>query len=313
MTIIRKMMGAYKHWGEDENIGMFMTLFNHESSFPPFLPVICRIADYESHKPHGGTVQCVNFFPAMKGVSVRGRQHIQCDNIIEMDPLHIIDDRLVLPIDKFKFNKMSKIDEFVKTNGAITFQLNNLKHAASLMENFRKLSENYKHTAVIERSTGGSRNSAKDTIVTYLSFYDLPYAIPVYNNKKANGLGIHLMFMWDYSTEKSGSPHYTGEIFVATNQYPDNLLFVDGQKAFPEGQLGNDYIAHFRQLLEKESVRQKDNKKSVSSSKKVPATPEKKKESGAEKEVRFTTSRIRISNPSGYYHSGTSSTTTTYT
>jgi hypothetical protein len=270
MNLMRRLLGITKHWGDEEPITLGLTLFNNECNLPPFTPIIIRKIALEQGRERGrSATDVINVFPSIKRHNARSRNTLYSDSIIEVDSKMILENRPLIAVEKFDYKKLERVIGFVKTHGAATYVIENLDGAKSFISNIGLFKKQFKYTAWLgHNSSNPSPETADDKMIMLVSLYDLQYVIPIYNSKRAYGIGGHVCLMWERMTSRDTRIRFADELFFATNQYQDNLLVVDGQSTYKKGFVGNDYISHFRDVIGRESRRQVEAQKRAKMSKK---------------------------------------------
>ena len=270
MNLMRRLLGIANHWGEEEPVTLGVTLFNHECNLPPFCPIFVRkaVMDRDGERSRMAT-DIINIFPTFKGHNARNRSTLYTDSLIEIESKMVLNNRPLIAVEEFDYNKLDRVIGFVKANGAATYAIENMDGAKSFISNIGLFKKQFKHTAWLGHHGGNaSPETADDKMVMLVSLYDLQYVIPIYNPKRAYGVGGHVCLMWEKMTSRDSRIRFADELFFATNQYQDNLLVVDGQPTYKKGFVGNDYISHFREVISRESRRQIEARKRTKMSKK---------------------------------------------
>jgi len=229
------------------------------------------------------------------------------------EPKQLLDNHCVKDIDIFKKENIGKIADYVKEHGVITFRMENPNTAINFMSTcLKSVKSDYRYSCFIKRFCVGNRHPRlsciDDTLILFVSFFDLPYAIPVYNKKKADGMGVRIGMYWPKSTKKMGKLCEVDSLYFAVSMHPDNLLHIDGQKINKPGFICNDYIDNFCNTLNNEIKRRKDLPRLIEEAKQ-----NKKKEEGEPSkftDVYLSTTNLGSSATSYTYT--TSSNTSTY-
>jgi hypothetical protein len=246
------------------------------------------------------------------------------DRVHVMDPKMLLDGHRVKNIDEFETSKISKIADFVKEQGVLSLRMEDPTVATKFMKNLNCFAKAYKKTVFMGHNHPGNESpkssNVDDLLVTYATFLDLPYAIPIYNRKKVDGMGIRIGMYWPASSHSMGGMHASDEACVALSQYADNLLVVDGAIVNKSGYIGSDYISHFCKKLEREVQRRKDlpnlKKKAKENAKKQQSEIKKMKAQmtnkgkPARRSDRMTAIKIDTSGTSSSWGSNSASTTT---
>lgn len=271
MNLVRRLLGVEPLWGKKDEIALAMTLFNSECSLPPFLPVIVRKSALEESKKRdkGYHLEVINLFPTFKGTNARNRTAVYGENVIEMNPKRVLDDRPLIAVDKFDYRKLENVIGFVRASGAATYTIDGLSSIKDLITNIGNFKKYFNYSAWLGHRTGNSGpDTSSENMIALMSIYDLKCIIPIYNRKKADGIGVHISFMWEKMTARSDRVRFSDEIFFALNNHTDNLLAVDGQPVYKSGFVGNDYINHLRDVVAREDRRQNEVQKRTKMSKK---------------------------------------------
>lgn len=309
MSFIRKLIGV---GNKNEPITIGMILFNRESSFPPFQPVIVMEKELKTKDP-GSPIGTISLFPT-KLNGARNSQILNGENVIGIDPKRVLDNRKVLTIDRFNFDKVQDLSLYVKEAGAISLVIDNASSGAEFITNLSLFKEIYRYSANLGKKHDLLRRDYNDDIIrTVISIYDLPYTIPIFDAKKADGLGVHIAVIWRDYTERNERIMPLGEMFFAMNQYKRNLLVVDGAKAFNNGLVDHKHQQQLCSLLSKEAKRQCEYKKTAKGPKKTASNNKKdcEKKKNIPSPQSPTIDYVTVSTSSKYYMSPTSSATTT--
>lgn len=271
MDFIRALLGVNKRW-PDQELATAITLFNNESAIPAFNPVIVSKKSLEKDENYGRGEQqlkIVNHFPTSRGTRARGASVVYKDSVIETESKGMFD-RKIKHIDAFDFGKMPNILEFVKQSGVITFTMDDMKGARELFSRLHLFKQGFKHTSFPGHRSGSASLTSinSDYLTLAMTIYDLPFAIPVYNRKKANGIAVSMILFWPKYSEKTGQLKCKEEMNFLLNSHADNLLCIDGAKIRERGFPGSDYSNHYLKLLRSEEGRRKSAEKKLEKPKK---------------------------------------------
>ena len=248
MILINKLLGISGQGGAYPAL----VLNSEGQGIPMYTPVIVE--------KDVGYVRGTIYFPTGEGHLHRNYILIaKNESLLPLKPKGIIQDRRVKIIDEFEYKKVGKIQEFVRGDGAITFIIEDPAAAMEFIKNLGYFKKEFPCTSFCGgNSPGGSRNppTVGDSLSLVITMYDLKYAIPVFNKKKADGMAITITLMWAKTNELVSSIAYVNEICFIVNSYPDNVLFVDGTKIRDKSFMNNACISLFLSQINDEVVRQ---------------------------------------------------------
>jgi hypothetical protein len=202
------------------------------------------------------------YFPTVAGH--HGRSHIlvnQNESLLPIKPEGLIRDRRVKIIDEFEYRKMRKIREFVRSNGAITFIIENLNEAVEFVKSLGNFKKEFLCTAFCgSDSPGGNKKPlvSGDSLALAITMYDLKYAMPIFNKKRVDGMAVSLTLVWPKASEQAGGIIHINEMHFIVSSYPDNVLFIDGVKIRDDSFPSNMCISLFISQIAGEMERRKN-------------------------------------------------------
>lgn len=223
-------------------------------------------------------VSILTYFPPNGHCNV-GNSSIVAENDIQvMDTKQLLDDHQIKTIDKFDFGKLEEISEYAKLNGVITFRLQDPDAVINFFKNIAYISDLYKYNIFPIHNTGGYDTSSihDDILITTVSFFDMPYAIPVYNTKKIDGLGIRICTFWENLSKAERYVNKVDDMYLVVSKSPDNILYVDGQDINSPNFVKGKTINRICDIMQMEKKRQKTKlikKKETNETERKGATP----------------------------------------
>lgn len=209
-----------------------------------------------------GYKRATMYFPTTI-VGYQCRSHIllnQNGSLLPIKPKGIIQDRRVKIIDEFEYKKLKKIREFVRSNGVITFIIENLNEAGEFVKALGNFKKEFSCTAFCgSDSPGGNKKPlvGGDSLVLAITMYDLKYAIPIFNKKRVDGMAVSLTLVWPKASEQAGGIIHINEMHFIVSSYPDNVLFIDGVKIRDNSFVSNMCISLFLNQIAGEIERRK--------------------------------------------------------
>jgi hypothetical protein len=240
-----------------------VTMFGHESNLPLMMPVVVKREDFTENKLENvdGIVTVMNYFPNPR--TGNGNHYVSKlyrRNVFLTDAEGVRQDRTVKEVEFFDYAKLQKVFDFAREMGSITFLLENIAFARKFWESIDRFGRGFKHNLFIGHEGGriGSRTppSWDDKLVTYVVIYPLKHAIPVFNNRKADGVAVNIGLYWKKHSEQNNSLLWCEEISFALNNHRENLLVVDGCKIRDGSWIGGMYKEHLMNVFKEEQKRQ---------------------------------------------------------
>lgn len=286
MDVGRILLGQGHYFGDKDELLAATLLFHHECCFKPFQPVLVKKSSFEQAINSGrkqSPVDVFTYFPSVDGSKSRRSQTMYATNIMESDPKRLIEGRRVLAVEEFDYSKIDRLATCVKDEGVVTFLIEDIAGANKTIKKMALFKKDYKYQAFLGHNSDGCSDCGilEDLLTFQISVFDISLVIPIYSKKRVDGLGITMGFFWPKYSEKTGALHRREELSFVVSKYPDNLLFVDGEKVTKRGFPGSEYVQHYTGLLQREEDRRRSVEKSRKSPKKdVP------KASRAEKKAR---------------------------
>ena len=249
MTLIKKLLGIVGQPGAYPAI----VLNSEGQGVPVYTPVIVE--------EDIGYRRATIYFPTPIGH--QGRSHIlvnQNKSLLPIKPMGIIKDRRVKIIDEFEYKKLRKIREFIRSNGAITFIIENLNNVGEFVKALGNFKKEFLCTAFCgSDSSGGNKKPivGGDSLVLAVTMYDLKYAIPIFNKKRVDGMAISITLVWPKASEQASGIIYINEMHFIVSSYPDNVLFIDGVKIRDDSFVSNMCMSLFLSQIAGEIERRK--------------------------------------------------------
>lgn len=273
MDVGRILLGQGQNFGADDELMSATLLFHHDCCFKPFQPVLTKRKRYEQVAESGpgrAAIEVFTYFPSVDGARARRSQTMYAGNIIESDPKRLIEGRRILAVEEFDHSKIARLASCVKEEGVVTFLIDDLGGIKRTIEKMPLFKKNYKYHAFAGHNSDECSECriGGDLLTLQVSVFDVSMVVPIYSNKRVDGLGITMGFFWPLYSEKTGALQRTEEISFIVSKYQENVLFVDGERVLKKGFPGNEYVQHYTGLFEREAARRRSIEKISKSSKK---------------------------------------------
>ena len=209
---------------------------------------------FNTARPEGRSVPVLFPFSPKAGVTPGTCIKIHSKNIYQLPQKNLIVGHKVKIIDMFNVKKLKQIKDFVNANGAITFALFDAPSASDFFANIPDICSKYKHSTFFyhcgDRSDGHMRNT-DDMFVSFVSFIDINYCIPIFDHRKVDGMGVYCGFMYNNKDGK-GSVLIDVLCFVLSN-HRENLFYTDGAKVGVESRVSTDVLKYMIQRIKLKS------------------------------------------------------------
>ena len=154
------------------------------------------------------------------------------DSIKPFGNPNLITDHKLLEIDYFDPEKVKRLLEYVHDVGSISLCIVGEVGQRSFPADLRNLVSDFRfHTGTYFNSwlgMGKHLNSKKDSKITLVNMFDVSYCMPIFNNKKVDGIGISYNIITEEATMEYGQPHRIAQLDIILSNYDENLFIVDG-------------------------------------------------------------------------------------
>lgn len=207
-----------------------------------------------TERPEGKSVSVLFPFSPRAGATPGTCTKVHSKNIYQLPQKKLIVGHKVKEIDVFKTKRLRKIRDFVKDNAAITFALLDTTNASEFFSNIPNICSGYKYSTLFyhygEGLAGYMRN-ADDVFVSFVSFIDINYCIPIFDHRKVDGMGVHCGFMYNNKDGK-GSVLIDVLCFVLSN-HKENLFYTDGATVAVRSNISTDILKYMVQRIKLKS------------------------------------------------------------
>jgi len=246
MNVLKHLIGAKNL---DEDITTAIILRSDGANIPIYTPVLAKKED--------GAIRASLLFPTVSGVKARSSFFLNESSIVAIPEKGLLSKRCIKTIDEFRFEKVRKIQEFIKSEGAVTFIIEDVEKADMFLKRLSYLRKEFMCAAYCNYASGGYTNpiTEKDMLTLAITASDLMYAIPIYNKKKASGIAFSATFFWPDSSNRTNNLVFAFELYFLVNDYYDNIVYVDGQRIQDDVFISDKTISSFSNVLSSEKER----------------------------------------------------------
>jgi hypothetical protein len=263
--LLRAALRMTKTHAMDGQLHMAKVIFNDEVRIPPLTPVIVRdpgdsrptIMNILQPANHVCPGYCLNT------ISSKNLERIPDKRVLYNRDTRLVADRMDIHI--------NEIAERVKEQGAVTFITTNLGAMKYFFKSLDNVKKEFPFSSIVSHSSpsrGAVSKMPHDELTLQVSIYDIQYLIPIFNPRRASGIGIIASLFWPRWSIHSNEFYIKDELVVVVNKTPDNLLFIDGQRQYSEGFVERAYTKHYMGIISGESKNRSQIEKSKRSEKK---------------------------------------------
>jgi len=122
----------------------------------------------------------------------------------------------------------------------------------------------YKHTTGCYHSknrVADMRIHSDDVVVPVVTLFDLKFCIPVFNTRKADGMGVLVSCILPNNSKIMDQPCITAELAFIVSQYKENVYTVDGERIRSRNNISHSALEWARMALTEKVVGPKKKKK----------------------------------------------------
>lgn len=162
---------------------------------------------------------------------------------------NFIRDHRILDIDFFDPDKVSRLIQYLHDVGSISFVILGEVGQRSIAADLAKyiVPKFGFHTIMYFNSwmSGKFLAGADDMKLGLLNMFDVRYCLPIFNRRKADGIGVSCSIITKKATIEYGAVHRLNCLDFVLNNYEDNLMIVDGAYLCEPWHIGSAIVRDF--------------------------------------------------------------------
>lgn len=153
-----------------------------------------------------------------------------------------------LSIDAFDCAKFDRLKAYVRDMGGITFVVKEKGARSDLVNVLKFFPGEFKYTSLFHYTKYGTKYllGKDDNLLGVISFFDLPYCIPLFNLKKVDGMGVSYCQAPRKISEKSNGLVRSYRVDVILSNYADNIFVIDGSDINPLSPIHRDLYSELK-------------------------------------------------------------------
>ncbi len=147
-----------------------------------------------------------------------------------------------LSVDAFDCAKFGRLKAYVRDMGGITFVVKEEDARRDLVNVLKFFPGEFKYTSLFHYARYGTKYllGKDDNLLGVISFFNLPYCIPLFNLKKVDGMGVSYCQVPRKISEKSNALIRSYRVDVILSNYADNIFVIDGSDVNPLSPIHRD-------------------------------------------------------------------------
>jgi hypothetical protein len=169
--------------------------------------------------------------------------------------------RKSMVVDKFKPNKTKDILERVQVDGSIAFALCNAGAVINFIEGFRDIESHFKYHSFRGYILGKRERNWSAPAILVVKFQDVREINPIYNDRRVNGMGVHLCLTEQRCLVDESWHDPAIEAFMVLSEFPDNVTTIDGQEIFSSNKMDGAILGEILNVHKRSLVQTSEKKK----------------------------------------------------
>jgi hypothetical protein len=185
-----------------------------------------------------------SLFPARQGVQP------ECDLEVPKDCLQIIGLRPImrrhrtLTVDGFDIGKLERLKDYVEEMDGISFVVKEYKYRRNIPGLLKQMTGYYKYSSLFQTGyyKGKYLDGEDDEVLAVISFFKLPYCVPIFNPKRVDGMAVSYCEAIRKESERRSHLVKKLRVDLALTNYEDNLFVIDGVAVNQKNPFGDKWV-----------------------------------------------------------------------
>lgn len=159
-----------------------------------------------------------------------------------------------LSVDAFDCAKFDRLKAYVRDTGGITFVVKEESARRDLVNVLKFFPGEFKYTSLFHYAKYSTKHltGKDDNLLGIISFFDLPYCIPLFNLKKVDGMGVSYCQAPRKISEKSNTLIRSYRVDIILSNYADNIFVIDGSDVNPLSPIHGDLYRELKEWTREE-------------------------------------------------------------
>jgi len=136
----------------------------------------------------------------------------------------------IMTVSEFDPSKFKRLSEFIHDVGIISFVVDHKAGRSNIAKGIRAIESMFKYTSVSQHHEicvpilAGNN----DKYVCIMTFFDLPYCVPLFNMHKVDGVGLNLVGATVKASKAMGRLNKVFRTDIILSNYLENIFVLDG-------------------------------------------------------------------------------------
>lgn len=197
-------------------------------------PLVVSKEHFERDKSQ--IIRVVFPFPLKDGHKPGKSPSMDKSHLTVMDGECFLNNSKIKVISRFEINKLDSLLEYVKDNGAMTFNITSqesdkktAKNVCKFLDKLYKMCGMYKYNSMfyLDYPASFMTHNMKDMLYT-ARFLDLHNCVPIFNHKRVDGVGVIFNMSLISTTKATGALATKICVALVLSNYKDNIFTTDG-------------------------------------------------------------------------------------
>lgn len=202
--------------------------------WPCGTPLVVDRRHIESAAP-GSSTRVFALFPPRSFINSMEDFAVAKEGLADTSLVPLIKTHRTLSIDAFDYAKFSRLKDYVRDMGGITFVVKENAARKDLVNVLKLFPKEFRYTSLFHYARYNEKYlvGEDDDLLGVISFFNLPYCIPLFNLKKVDGMGVSYCQAPRKVSEKTNRLERSYRVDVVLSNYADNVFVIDGSDVNP--------------------------------------------------------------------------------
>lgn len=181
------------------------------------------------------SVKVFSLFPSRSFINKMEDFSVVGESLVETTLKPLVETHRTISVDAFDCAKFERLKDYVKAMGGVTFVVKEEAARKDLVNVLKFFPKTFKYTSLFHYDKYGTKYlvGEDDDLLGVISFFNLPYCIPLFNLKKVDGMGVSYCQAPRKASEKANRLIRSYRIDIVLSNYMDNVFVIDGSDINP--------------------------------------------------------------------------------
>lgn len=176
---------------------------------------------------------------------------------------NLITDHKIIEIDYFDPGKLDRLIEYIKDVGSISFIISSELGQKNLpYDLYKYLIRRFQYHTTMYFNGWSNKyfSGTEDMKLGLVNIFNLPYCLPIFNGRRADGIGIGASIITKNASVSSGELNHIARVEIIFNNYEENLFVVDGSYMCEDWPYSQNLADDFRRFADQKLEYKKKSK-----------------------------------------------------